>query len=236
MRVDRVSEHIWVASVSLVLFPVRVWLVKDEEDGAGVALVDAGLPTMARGILRAIDDLGVGPLRRVLLTHGHPDHVGALNRIRKAFPVPVFAHSIEIPYMEGKVPYPRRRRAAATVPPGLVQPLSEDGTGRLETIAGLTPYLAPGHAPGHVVYHHESDDVLLAGDLFTSRAGSLRRPMPMFTGDMATAVESARIVGVLTPKRLEVAHGGPVFEPADQLAGYLQKQRKTPPVQAADRA
>lgn len=114
--------------------------------------------------------------------------------------------------------------------------MSEDRTGRLETISGLTPYLAPGHSPGHVVYHHEADGVLLAGDLFTSRGGSLRRPMPMFTGDMATAVESARIVGVLTPKRLEVCHGGPVFDPADQLAGYLEEQRKAIPVPAADRA
>lgn len=104
MKVERVSEHIWAPVISLVLFPVRVWLVKDEEDGGGVTLVDAGISTMAPGVLRAIRELGIGPLRRVVLTHGHPDHVGAIKRIRKSFPVPVFAHSIEIAYMEARSP------------------------------------------------------------------------------------------------------------------------------------
>ncbi len=226
MKVERVSEHIWSAAISLILFPVRVWLVKDCEHDEGVTLVDAGIPTMAGGILRAIEHLGLGPLRRIVLTHGHADHVGSINRIRKTLSIPVFAHGIEIPYLEGELPYPRRSRATSTVTPGLTQPLSADEAGRLTNIGDLTPHLAPGHAPGHVVYHHKTDDVLLAGDLFTSRGGRLKRPMPMFTGDMATAVESAQIVGVLKPKRLEVGHGGPVLDAADQLEGYLAKHRQ----------
>jgi len=91
--------------------------------------------------------------------------------------------------------------------------------------AGM-PFMAkgtPGHSPGHVVYFHEQDQVLLAGDLFTSRRGKLRPPMSLFTGDMAAAIRSAGIVKKLNPRRLEVCHGGPVFAPADQLDAYLHR-------------
>lgn len=229
MKVRQVSEHIWAASVSLVIFPVAVWLVAEADDadgGGGVTLVDAGLPFMAKGILRAVDDIDAGPLRRILLTHGHPDHTGAIAAIRRERPVPVFAHRIEIPYLEGRLPYPGRRKATTGVEQGVVQALREDEAGVLAAVGELEPYLTPGHAPGHVVYHHVTDDVLLAGDLFTSRRGRLRRPMPMFTSGMATAVESALVVDRLRPRSLEVAHGGRVLDPARQLDAYLAANRR----------
>lgn len=58
MKVEQVSQHIWSLSI-WVLLPVRVWVVVDTD---GVTLVDAGLSTMASGILRFIDRLNAGPL------------------------------------------------------------------------------------------------------------------------------------------------------------------------------
>jgi glyoxylase-like metal-dependent hydrolase (beta-lactamase superfamily II) len=189
-----------------------------------VTLVDTGFSVMARGILRSIEQLNAGPLQRILLTHGHGDHVGSVERIRQQHPVPVYAHQIELPYMEGALPYPRRRKAEMGLPKGLAQPLAEEQGAQLAVVAGLRPYLTPGHSPGHVAYYHEQDQVLLAGDLFTSKRGQLRRPMAMFTADMAEAVRSSTILGELRPKRLEVCHGAPVFQPADQLDAYLKER------------
>ncbi len=217
MRVERVSAHIWAVSV-WVLIPIRVWLVAGDD---GVTLVDAGLSFMAEGILRAIDRLGAGPLRRILLTHGHSDHTGAIAPILRRRPVPVYAHEREIPYMTGQLPYPRRRRPAAGLAPGVAEPLAEEGRGVLARVAGLRPYLTPGHSPGHVAYYHERDRVLLAGDLFTSRQGRLGRPMAIFTADMEEAVRSGAIVATLQPERLEICHGGPVLNPAAQISQYL---------------
>lgn len=217
MKLEQVSEHIW-SITAWVLIPIRVWLVRDGDE---LTLVDAGIPTMARGILRCIDRLGTGSLSRIVLTHGHPDHVGAIRAIQRRKSVPLYAHPIEIPYMEGQRPYPRRRKAHMAVAKGLTHPLMADRDGSLKPIGGLKPYLTPGHSPGHVVYYHEKDGVLLAGDLFTSRRGQLRRPMAMFTSDMDEAIRSSAIVGQLKPARLEVSHGGPVLQPADQLATYL---------------
>lgn len=217
MKMRKVSEHIWSLQTWL-LFPITVWLVKEED---GVTLVDAGLSTMAKGIRAAIESTGIGPLKRIALTHGHSDHVGAIPRLLKHWPgVPVYAHRLEIPHMEGELPYPGRRKPVAFLPRGLAEALPESADGRLERVGGLQPHWTPGHAPGHVAYYHEEDRVLLAGDLFNARKGRLR--FPMFTFEKARALESSLIVRELSPEHLEVCHGGPVRRPAEQLDEYVR--------------
>lgn len=218
MKAEQISQSVWSLSTWLVI-PIRVWVVVEPD---GVTLIDAGMPFMAKGILSFLEQLNAGPLKRILLTHGHSDHVGAVKRILQSRQVPVYAHPSEIPYMEGKLPYPRRKKAEVTVAPGLVQPLREAEAGTLATIGGLAPYHTPGHSPGHVAYYHEEDRVLLAGDLFTSKGGKLHRPMPLFTADMAEALKSSLILRQLRPIHLEICHGKPVKNPAEQLDAYLE--------------
>nr|WP_249310530.1 MBL fold metallo-hydrolase [Bacillus sp. FJAT-49736] len=206
-----------------MFIPIHVWLVTDEQ---GVTLVDAGISPMAKGIQKYIQEIQRGPLQNILLTHGHSDHVGALKSILKEKNVPVYAHQIEIPYMEGEFPYPGRKKPSQFVAKGIARTLPTDDQGNLQRIAGLRPYHTPGHSPGHVVYYHEQDQVLLAGDLFTSKKGLLQKPMAMFTPDMKEAVTSGKIIGDLQPKRLEVCHGNSVIEPANQIDGYIRKMER----------
>ena len=214
MKVTRVSEHIWSLSTWL-LFPITVWLVREED---GITLVDAGLSPMAKGIRAAIESVGAGPLKRIVLTHGHSDHVGAIPRLVEEERVPVYAHRLEIPHLEGELPYPGRRKAVAFLPKGLVEPTPEASDGRLKRIGGLQPYWTPGHAPGHVVYYHEADRVLLAGDLFNAKKGLLR--FPIFTYDKPRTLQSSMIVRELAPEHMEVCHGGAVRRPSEQLNDY----------------
>jgi glyoxylase-like metal-dependent hydrolase (beta-lactamase superfamily II) len=229
MKTVRISEHIWSLRTWLV-FPLTVWLVKEED---GVTLVDAGMPPMARGISAAIESIGAGPLKRIVLTHGHSDHVGAISRLLKDWPgVPVYAHRLEIPHTEGRLPYPGRRKPVAYLPQGLAQPLPENAEGGLERIGGLQPYWTPGHAPGHVVYCHEQDRVMLAGDLFNAKKGKLR--FPMFTFDKPQALQSSLIVRTLAPEHLEVCHGGAVRRPAEQLDEYWRVHARYVGAEAGD--
>ncbi|GGH87493.1 glyoxylase-like metal-dependent hydrolase (beta-lactamase superfamily II) [Pullulanibacillus pueri] len=178
---------------------------------------------MSKGISSFLRTANLGSLRRIVLTHGHSDHVGALSDLIDQYNVPIYAHKIEQPFMEGELAYPRRKKAQKTVQVGWVQPLSEDMEGKLLSVGGLVPYHVPGHSPGHVVYYHERDNVLLAGDAFTSKKGKLRKPMPMFTADMKMAVKcGVDIVRRLNPERLEVCHGNPVFHPFDQIDDYFK--------------
>ncbi|MBP3965755.1 MBL fold metallo-hydrolase [Paenibacillus lignilyticus] len=221
MKSEQISEHVWCLRTWMVI-PLRVWVVREED---GVTLVDAGIPLMTKGIISFIDQLQAGPLKRIVLTHGHSDHVGAITGLLARYPdAEVYAHEIEFPYMEGNKPYPGRKKAAQSVKAGLAKPLEQEG-GELANIGSLSVYHTPGHAPGHVVYFHKQDGMLLAGDLFTSKKGRLRKPMAMFTADMAEAIRSSEIVRQLKPKRLEICHGGPVMQPAAQLDEYQAASR-----------
>lgn len=67
-------------------WPMNCYVIVDEKTGIG-AIVDPGED--AEVILDAAKD---HTIERILLTHGHPDHVGALEGVKKALGVPVHIH------------------------------------------------------------------------------------------------------------------------------------------------
>src|SRR5207248_2894583 len=75
--------------------------------GQSWVLVDAGLPGYRDQIEAAAYDLYGGASRpeAIVLTHGHFDHAGSAHELADRWDVPVFAHPLERPYLEGK-PYP----------------------------------------------------------------------------------------------------------------------------------
>lgn len=221
LKVEQISPHIWRLH-AWILIDLNVWLIKERE---GLVLIDTGF-FMGGQILKAIENLQAGPLIKILLTHGHGDHVGSIRKIVKKTNVPVFAHRVEIPYMTGRIPYPGNKKTKVFVPNDMAQPLKEDEQGNLLNIGSLQPYFTPGHSPGHVVYYHEEDHVLLSGDLFTSKKGRLHRPMPWFTANMMEAIESGVIVQQIKPKRVEVTHGDAVYDAADQVDDYIIKYKR----------
>lgn len=217
MQLTQLSPHIWKLSKRMLGVRVQVYLVIHSE---GVTLVDAGLKSFGKPIVDAIHHINAGPLAEVVLTHGHSDHVGALDYVLSLHSAPVYAHADEFLYMEGKLPYPKRKKPQASVKPGLARPLSADDAGTLLPHHDLHPYYTPGHSPGHVAYYHAADDVLIGGDLFTSKNGQLRRPYAIFTPFMEQAVESGSIVTVLQPQLLTICHGDEVVNPNLQYENY----------------
>ena len=78
-------SHIYIPSVF-----TNCYLLIDEDSGA-MAVIDPG-DDISKDLLRFCTDNG-WTLRSVFLTHGHYDHVGGVNALRKAFPdVPVYLH------------------------------------------------------------------------------------------------------------------------------------------------
>lgn len=213
LRLRQVSPHVWQVRVWR-LTRVNTWLVADE---SGLSIVDTGYWFMAGDVLRAAELVDAGPVRRVLLTHGHPDHAGGAPRIARELGVPVFAHRLELPYIEGTRTYPRIVGFMQPPHPGLAEPLPEASDGTLRKLGGLTPYAAHGHTPGHVVYHHEQDDVLLAGDLFKARRGRLLRLGHLFSVDSQEATRSEAILARLRPALVETSHGGSAEAPGEPL-------------------
>ena len=107
----------------------------------------------------------------VVLTHGHFDHVSAVNDIVTRFPVPVYLHAddaaLAFSPLNAMPPY------RPTAKPATLRTDKDDGD-TLE-IGGLTAklILTPGHTPGGWCLYFEADKLLVAGD--TLFAGSVGR-------------------------------------------------------------
>jgi glyoxylase-like metal-dependent hydrolase (beta-lactamase superfamily II) len=79
MRVVQESESLF----RLTRFGmINCFLVREAD---GFTLIDAGLRGSAAAILGAASQLGA-PIRRIVLTHAHIDHIGSLDSLMAALP------------------------------------------------------------------------------------------------------------------------------------------------------
>ena len=206
------------------------------ERGAGDrnwVLVDAGLPGTKSMIERAAAERfgdGARPAA-VVLTHGHFDHVGVLESLADAWDVPVYAHELERPYLDGSASYPP---PDPTVGGGIMPVLSPlfprspvNVGGRLTMLPadGTIPVMpgwrwvhTPGHAPGHVSFWRDADRAVIAGDAFittnqesayavATQSPELHGPPMYFTIDWGAARRSVEQLAALGPNLAVTGHG-----------------------------
>ena len=70
-------------------------------------LVDTGFRGSAAKITAVAEELfGDMPPSAIILTHGHFDHAGNVKDLLKKWPVEVYAHPLELPYLTGLSDYP----------------------------------------------------------------------------------------------------------------------------------
>lgn len=148
-------------------FEENCYLVVDDTTARAV-LVDPGdegdrLVEMVRASGATLDE--------IWLTHAHIDHIGAINAVRGAYPVPVRMHPADLPYYEQL-----SARAALMYGVPWDQPDAETvavAEGDVLTCGTFefTVMHVPGHAPGHVSYNGAG--VAMSGDLLF--AGSIGR-------------------------------------------------------------
>lgn len=199
-------------------------------------LIDAGMPSSADAIITAAEKRFGENARpkAIILTHGHFDHVGAVIELVRHWKVPVYANTLELPYLTGEIDYPEADPSSDS---GLVAKMSPifpneavNLTGYIEELPldGTVPYMegfqwihTPGHSPGHVSLFRERDGALIVGDAFvTVKQESLYKvftqekeingPPKYFTTDWALAFDSVKKLAALKPTIAITGHGLPM--------------------------
>lgn len=205
---------------------MNCFLVREDD---GLTLVDTTIGSSARAILAAAQQIGQ-PIRRILLTHAHVDHVGGLDALARATSAIVAIGARESRILAGDLsldprePQTRIRgsfKNVATRPTVLLR--SGDMVGSLRAVS------APGHTPGHLAFFDTRSRTLLAGDALAS-VGELRVasdapwyfPLPaLATWHAPTALLSAADMGDLDPRIVVCGHGKPITDGTRALASAL---------------
>ena len=226
---------------------VNIYIIAaGEEGGNNWVLVDAGLKGSGEKIRRMAEDIfgpGTSP-SAIIITHGHFDHVGALEELLAIWNVPVYAHYLELPYLKGISSYPPPDPMVGgglmslmswmfpRSPKNLGKHVHRLGTG--EEVPGLPEWRfihTPGHSPGQVSLFRDSDKTLIAADTFvTTKQESafsvitqkriLSGPPKYFTIDWAAAKTSVEKLAELKPEAAATGHGYPMY--GEELRESLQ--------------
>jgi glyoxylase-like metal-dependent hydrolase (beta-lactamase superfamily II) len=205
-------------------------------DATPWVLVDTALSMGAARILEVAAERFGEEARpsAIILTHGHFDHIGALEALVGIWDVPVYAHALELPFLTGRADYPP---PDPTVGRGLMARLSplfpERGVdlghratelpsnGDAPGMTGWRWVHTPGHSPGHVSLFRASDRLLIAGDAVTTtkpesvfavatQKQELHGPPAYFTIDWDAARRSVATIASLKPTIVATGHGEPM--------------------------
>lgn len=197
--VDIPMDHVVPAGIlgpEPVPMSVRAYLVAH---ACGLTLVDTGLDPTGEALDTALAsaDADWSDVSDVVITHAHPDHVGALGHVRAmASGARIHAHPAE----------------------GLAGTHSlADG----DAVHGLRAIATPGHTAGHLSLVDEDQGALLVGDCLGVMEGHLVRAPAVFTADAQQAEESLRRLASLRGARMLFAHGPELSNPWDQFDRLL---------------
>ncbi len=214
-------------------FPVNCYLVEEDD---GLTLIDAALPYSATKVIKTAHHIGK-PITRILLTHAHDDHTGALDALKLALPnTPVYISKRESKLIYGdkslepsepKTPIrggvPKRLKTKADV-------LLQDG----DQIGSLLAINAPGHTPGLMAFLDTRNNALIVGDAMQTRGGVAvaGQVQPLFpfpawaTWNKQIALGSVRRLRMYEPTLLATGHGSMLDAPCTAIDRAIAKAER----------
>eukprot|EP00727_Mastigamoeba_balamuthi_P014013 m51a1_g9234 hypothetical protein (235) ;mRNA; r:87756-88535 len=213
-------------------FVTNVFILCDPREG--LTLIDTGLPFDADPVLAGLRSVAAATprapqLRRVLVTHADPDHVGALAAVVRAHPgaevvsSAAVSEAIALGYHPGREPKDPKDRQQMAEHLRARQQVTVEGIpgGATRTVGGgdviaavpggLRVVESAGHTPGHLSFWAAgvAGGTMFAGDSCRVSADGTQVVVPPrpFNWDQPMAEEATHALMALGPKVVCAAHG-----------------------------
>ena len=201
--------------------------------GPELVLIDAGFPGKAPLVLDAIRQLGRSPkdLGHLVLTHGHPDHIGSAAALVRETGATTYLHAADVPLAETGGPFRPMSAAPSlmlklvfrlvwhpneTVEPFRIDRHLVDGE-TLPLAGGLRVVHLPGHCAGQVAFLWQESRLLIAGDVCMNIVGL---GDPVGFEDVEEGRRSQRKLAGLDAEAACFGHGRPI------VSGATERLRK----------
>jgi glyoxylase-like metal-dependent hydrolase (beta-lactamase superfamily II) len=215
MTTTQISSH----SYQLTRFGfVNCYLVREDD---GFTLVDTGMLSSTAALIIEEAARLKTPIRRILLTHAHTDHVGSVDALLSK----LGSHETELISNERSLPI-LKTPPDLSMRPGEAPGKIKGGTPGIKSkptrlliegdmVGSLKCIDTPGHIPGHMSFLDERDGTLFAGDALVAM-GRLNVsnhtpwffPFPKFvTWNAEVAIASAEKLLDYTIETFACGHG-----------------------------
>ena len=232
--------------VNVFLFP----------DGAEADLLDCGMNTQeSLDLIRgALAQLGAKRLRRLVVTHIHPDHYGAAGTLAGGPGLAdLYIHRLEVPLvhpryveLEQLVEEVKKYLLVNGVPADEAEVLSNSQRALSQVVKTAEPSVqldgaetiemgrrtlriewTPGHSPGHICLFEASDGLLFAGDHILPDLSPNIGLHPQSTPDpLHEYLDGLRRMANLEPRRVLPAHGRPLTDVAGRVDALVSHHRR----------